>query len=112
MIDFGTLTSGNFLDLVLVSEPERILEIIKRPPLGNIMTAHIVLEFNFAIGFNEKVENKDKMKDLSFNTSSDKTYELVTAAFEETDWNSVLNSIANKSKKRAKTRLLLYEKKT
>ena len=93
VIDFGTFSSGNVLDLVLISEPERILEILKRPPLGDIMTAQIVLEFNFAIGFNKKVENKDKMKDLSFNTVSDNTYELMAAPFEETDWNSVLGDL-------------------
>ena len=38
-------------------------------------------------------ENKDKMKDLSFNTASDNTYELMTAAFEETDWNMVLRDL-------------------
>ena len=33
------------------------------------------------------------MKDLSFNTASDNTYELMTATFEVTDWKSVLEDL-------------------
>ena len=32
VIDFGTFSSDKVLDLVLVSEPKRILEIFKRTP--------------------------------------------------------------------------------
>ena len=85
VIDFGTFSSGNVLDLLLVSEPERILEIFKRPPLEDITNAHIVLEFNFAIGFNKKIEYKINFKDLCFNTASDQIYEKMTTAFEVVD---------------------------
>ena len=85
VFDFETFSSGNVLDLGLVSEPVKISEIFKRPPIGDIMSAHIVLELNFANHFYKKVENIGKMKDLTFNTASDKNNELIAAVFEQTD---------------------------
>ena len=79
----------------MISELERISEIFKRfpkfqnemkfkrPPIGDIPAAHIVLKLNFAIDINRIAKHDDKLKDFSCNTASDQTYELIARAFVE-----------------------------
>ena len=49
----------SLFDLILTSEPERILEISKGPMLGDTESGHYTLNLKFSIGTNEK-----KIKDI------------------------------------------------
>ena len=52
---------GNILDLVLTSDPERILEVDYGPPLGNVKIGHAIINITSGIKV-ESEENPDLYK--------------------------------------------------
>lgn len=64
--DFLTFFYGNndkyiILDLLITSDPERVLVVRQLPPIGDSNKAHAVLEWNFAVK-NDCIENKTRKR--------------------------------------------------
>ena len=70
----------SLLDLILTSEPERILEISKGPMLGDTESGHYTLNWKFSIGTNEQ---KSK---ILFPLVRKANFKAISGDFSSVDW--------------------------
>ena len=54
---------GNTLDLILTSDPERILDINNFPPLGSIKVGHAVIDITLGMFLDNENELKPNKRD-------------------------------------------------
>ena len=98
MVDFPTFlnTNGhkeNTLDLILTSNPERLLELKSLPPLGNLCRAHVVLDLNFAVAnFDGKKFNREN---LSYPLANPACFKSISKEFQNLNFDECYESFVD-----------------
>ena len=77
---------GNILDLVLTSDPERILEVNYGPPLGNVKIGHAIIKISNGI----KVESE---QNPCKRVVSRANFQGIRDEMNKVDWDSTLNGL-------------------
>ena len=79
---------GNILDLVLTSDPERILEVDYGPPLGNVKIGYAIINITYGIKV-EREENPNIYKKVVEKAN----FQGIRDEINKVDWDTTLNGL-------------------
>ena len=79
---------GNTLDLVLTSDPERILEVDYGPPLGSVRIGHALISITFGL-----IVEDESNRNIYRRNLSKTNFKGISDEIKKVDWDSTLNGL-------------------